>query len=137
MSLRIKYNNTVSTPHYFTLNDRFPGQIITAMDFAILFTRKTDSVTHTALAIDYSDYPEVYNKLYIATSTGTTGLNNVQLDQGWYKYEVYTWEDRILKVNLLEAGQCYVYDNDERAGNVPDNTETYQDDKTKYVYTKK
>lgn len=137
MSLRLKYNNIVSTPCYFTLNDRIKGQIITKMDFAVQFTRKTDSITHTALAIDYSDWPETFNKLYIATSTGSTGLNNVQLDQGWYTYNVYTWEDRELKTNLLETGQCYVYDNDETAGNKPDNTETYSDDKQKYVYTKK
>jgi len=136
MSLRIKYNNVTSNKVYLTLNDKYIGTITTNLLFYIQFTRSQDSITHEVAAYDYSPYPDTYNELYFSSVTGDTSLNNAPLEQGWYKYEVYTYEDRLLKTNLLETGQAYVYDNDITPGNIPDNTETYVETKDKYVYNR-
>jgi len=134
MSFRIKHNSLVAISFFSTLNDKYIGTITTGLTFSVQFTRKQDSITHNVATSDSSPYPDVYNILQLTTLTGATGSNNAQLDQGWYKYEIYTWEDRITKLNMLELGQVYVYDDATKVQNTPDNTETYEETKDKYVY---
>jgi len=136
MSIRLKHNNTGITYFHLTLNDNYIGTITTGLTYSVQFTKNTDSITHEVEVIDGSIYPDVYNKFGITTDIVTTGETNAQLEQGWYIYKVYTWADRTLQSNRLALGQCYVYDNDERPGNIPDDIETYTETKSKYVYSR-
>lgn len=136
MSLRIPYNSSDTTYFYLTLNERYIGTIETGLTYSVQFSKNTSSTTKSAAVYDFSQYPETYNYVGLTTMTGATGSNNVKLDEGWYKYEVYTYADRVTKLNRLELGMCYVYDNANKTQNTPDNTETYIETKDKYVYNR-
>lgn len=134
MSIRLKYNNPVQTWFNLTLNDKYVGTITTGLTYS--FEMENITGTQALGVIDYSPYPDVYNRFFLTTQLSGTpmGGQNFTLEQGWYKYKVYTWADRNTKLNLLEFGQCYVYDNDITPGNIPDNTETYIETKDKFIY---
>jgi len=139
MSLRLPYNNSGATIFNLTLVDKYIGTIAIGLTYSIQFSKNTSSTVRSVTVIDGSSYPDTYNQFSMTTITGGTGSNaitNAKLEQGWYKYEVYTDADSVTKANCLELGQCYVYDNDEVAGNIPDNTETYVETKDKYVYNR-
>jgi len=139
MSLRLPYNNSDTTYFYLTLNERYIGTIETGLTYSVQFSKNTSSTTKSAAVADLSQYPETYNYVGLTTITGGTGSNgsnNVKLDEGWYKYEVYTWADRTTKLNRLELGQAYIFDNANKTQNTPDDTETYVETKDKYVYNR-
>ena len=134
MSLRIPYNQITPTYFNLTLGERL-STIGLSGDYTIYFTyEQTDFVYSTGFT-DESLYPATFNTFYITTNlTGATDVQQVKFAyQGWYKYEVYELTDTT-KTNRLELGKCYVYDDEDVAGNVPDETETYTNTKDKYVY---
>ncbi len=133
MSLRLPYSSSAITYFNLSLNDKFIGTILTGSTYSIVFTSDTSSVTKTTAIIDSSLYPDKYNRFYLITGTGNT--SEVELDEGMWRYDVYTWSDRTTKTNILEFGMCYVYDSPIRVENTPTKT-TYQEDKTKFVYKK-
>jgi len=137
MSLRIKYNSEKIEDFVLTLGENY-SSIVSGETYAIYFIHQQNNEEFMTGFTDTSIHPEVYNRFEITTLIENGyDVNQIPFDkQGWYKYEVYTWSDRISKDNLLEMGKCYLYDNDYYAGNIPDNTETYVEEKTKYIYTR-
>lgn len=137
MSLRIPYNSNSSKDFICTLGEKYTS-IESGETYAIYFTYEQTEEEFMTGFTDISVYPIIYNKFNISTLI-SNGYDNNKIpftEQGWYKYEVYTWSDRTSKNNLLEMGKCYLYDNDDEPGNLPDNTETYIEEKTKYVYSR-
>lgn len=136
MSIRLPYNSSDTTYFYLTLNERYIGTIETGLTYAIYFSKNTSTRTIRANVADLSQYPDTYNYVGLTTLTGYTGSNNAKLDEGWYKYEVYTLADMNTRLNRLELGQCYVYNNSTKTQNTPSNTDTYVETKDKYVYNR-
>jgi hypothetical protein len=64
------------------------------------------------------------------TSNIYIGLNNMlDLEDGWYTYKLTNTN------KLIKEGQTYIYNSDE-PGNIPQVTNTYEEDKDKYVYNR-
>jgi len=78
--------------------------------------------TTQILMTDISEYPNIYLRfLYVS---------DVELESGWYKYILYNSNDIEIK-----SDKCYIYNSDE-PGNIPQDTNTYEEDKDKYVYNR-
>lgn len=121
MSLRFLYNNTSgSTFNLFIENITVVGD-----SYWLEFENElTDDITGVTIT-DTSLYPETYSTFEII-------INDLSLDEGWYKYTLY---DDSSKTLLLKFGMCYIYDEESNVENSPDDT-SYEVDKNKYVYKK-
>jgi len=113
MSLRLPYNNKNQTMFVLTLNEKANITLITGETYLIQFTNNLTNETLSSSIVDNSSYPTKYNKFFITTNLIDITSQNIPFaNKGWYTYNVYKWVDRITKINLLEFGQLYLYDNE-------------------------
>jgi len=135
MSLRLKYNTDRNNQQTIILT---LGESLSATTsgrtFYIDFENDQSLENYSGNFLNFSDYPERYDKFYISTETGSTfmvsGITNIPFPMpGWYSYSAYINSG---STNKLETGKCFIYDPNYTTGS----TYVEAPEPTVYIYKK-